>query len=165
MDFNEIVGHAGAAGLADLAQAADLMEAYRRHIIDGLHEALDYKIGEALAEAMPEKIEALYRTFHHLLADDPNAGDETEGEYGTMLARANMDAGVRLIRWLHQGGSAFTDIVRAVMDGTIEKYETAEFPERDDFDSSDEEDADDFDFVDGRGADAFEFIDEDAEED
>lgn len=146
MDFNEVISKVDETVLDELQEAAGGRESYESHVMDGLHEALDFRMSELLADVLDENLQAVYRTMHHLLAEDPDADDPAAALYGTMLAEANMNAAVRLSRFIRENEEPFRNIIEEVVEETVERFENADFESF--YEEEDDEEDDDYDWMD-----------------
>lgn len=137
MDFRDFVEQMDEGTFVRLEGAEEMLDSYRRHVADGLHEALDYVAHDVLEDIILKRRKDLFLTFDHLLRDDPEASDGTEAAYGDMLAEANLEAGRLLLRSLKENES-LRKILRSTVDKTVGKYAHMSFPEPDGEEEDDE---------------------------
>ena len=145
MDFTQLTEHLNTELLDELDEVSQLREAYERHLTDGMHEALSFKLDQILPEVIDAHLQELYLTFYHLMCEDPNADDSAEALYGSMLAEGNMDAGLEMIDFLNETEDALSDILDEIIRKTIKDYKEAEFEEPEDDEDDIDDDDDDID--------------------
>lgn len=131
MDIDSMIENMTLRDIDKLEDITELLDTYRRHILDGFHEALTYRLDEIFADTVSANLKPLLRTFRHLLNDDPKADDEAYAAYGTMLAQANMDASLGMNAALGET-DMLSEILTATIKNTVDRYETAVFEDDDD---------------------------------
>lgn len=134
MDFAELTENLNMELLDELEEVINLKDTYERHIRDGIHEAVSYRLDRAVDEVFSKYLKELTATFYHLMCEDPNADDEALALYGMMLAEENVTAGRGMTYFIKASEEDFKNIIEQTVLETIEKYKEADFEEFDDDD-------------------------------